>query len=156
VSYVVLSPRCIQAKRHTGAAQGDAATAAPLLPGTRQLAYREGPFFDRDIYVGTAYFAGQEIVSYQDQAVWSMTYAGGIVPALSDRREIAATCGVRRKALRRVAADQPYRGPPLWEEGLALYTNHSQGAVDELWRHEVMTRDRQRGYELRYSGGGIR
>jgi hypothetical protein len=34
----------LQAKRHTYASQGDDATVAPLVPGTKQLEYRDGLF----------------------------------------------------------------------------------------------------------------
>lgn len=66
----------LKAKRYTYASQGDEATMASLLPGSRQLEYRDGAFSYRDIYVGMAHFAGQEIVSYLEQPVWSMSYAG--------------------------------------------------------------------------------
>jgi hypothetical protein len=80
----------IHAKRHTCAGQGDDATVAPLLPGSRQSEYRDGMFFSHDIDVGMATFVGQEIVSYQDQPGWSMSYAGGVIPALHDRNEIGS------------------------------------------------------------------
>jgi hypothetical protein len=50
----------LQSKRHTYAGQGDEATVAPLLSGTKQLEYRDGPFFYRDIYVGMAYFVARK------------------------------------------------------------------------------------------------
>ena len=55
----------LQAKRQTYASRGDSATVTPLVPGTKQLEYYAGLFFYRDIYVGMAYFVGQEIVSYR-------------------------------------------------------------------------------------------
>jgi hypothetical protein len=76
----------LQAKRHTYASQGDEATVAPLVPGTKQLEYRDGLFFYRDIYVGMAYFVGQEIVSYQHDPVGMCSqlppaFAPAIAPA---------------------------------------------------------------------------
>ncbi|MGH7302018.1 MAG: DUF5680 domain-containing protein [Candidatus Rokuibacteriota bacterium] len=48
----------------------------PLLAGSKPLEYRDGDYAYRDIYLGMAYFVGQEVISYRDQAVWSMSYAG--------------------------------------------------------------------------------
>jgi hypothetical protein len=52
----------VNAKCQTYAAQGDAATVTPLVPGSRQLEYQEGTLLHRDIYFGIAYFVGQETV----------------------------------------------------------------------------------------------
>lgn len=66
----------LKAKRSTYAGQGDDATVTPLLAGSKPLEYRDGDYAYRDIYLGMAYFVGQEVISYRDQAVWSMSYAG--------------------------------------------------------------------------------
>jgi hypothetical protein len=63
----------LAAKRSTYANQGDEATVTPLWPGSKQLEFREGDFSYRDVYIGMAYFAGQEIVMHREQPVWSMT-----------------------------------------------------------------------------------
>ena len=73
----------IQAKLHTYAAQGDAANVMPLLSGAKQLEYREGDWFYRDIYFGGDYFVGQETIYFQERPFWSMGYAGGLDRDLS-------------------------------------------------------------------------
>jgi hypothetical protein len=50
----------LEAKRTTYAGRGDEATVMPLLPGSKQLEYRDGDYLYRDIYFGMAYFVGQE------------------------------------------------------------------------------------------------
>jgi uncharacterized protein DUF5680 len=114
----------LQAKRHTYASQGDDATVAPLVPGAKQLEYRDGRLFYRDIYVGMAYFVGQEIVSYQGYPVWSMSYAGGVIPAVSDRPETRAIYAFLRLALRQGTVAQPYRGPAV-----VRYELHYSGGI---------------------------
>jgi hypothetical protein len=146
----------IHAKCRTYASQGDAGSVAPLLAGTRQLEYRAGPFFYRDIYIGMAYFVGQEIVYHRDRAVWSMSYAGGVDPTISNQAEIARIYTFLQKALRRASVDQPYRGPQLWRDGRYLYTNHSCGNLEDFRGHEVITHDQQKVYELHYGGGSLR
>ena len=143
----------LQAKRHTYASQGDEATVTPLLSGTKQLEYRNGLFFYRDIYVGMAYFVGQEIVSYQDHPVWSMGYAGGVVPAVSGRTAIGAIYAFLRLALRQGTVAQPYRGPAVVREGSYVYTNRSEGTPEAFWGHERITDNARPIYELHYSGG---
>ncbi len=51
------------AKRKTYAAEGGAQSVKALLDGSRQLEFHQGPFLYRDIYFGTAFFSGIEIVS---------------------------------------------------------------------------------------------
>jgi hypothetical protein len=143
----------LRAKRHTYAAQGDDATVTPLLPGTKQLEYREGPFSYRDVYVGMAYFAGQEIVSYQDQPVWSMSYAGGVAADVTDRGAIGAIYAFLRQALKQGTVVQPYRGPELLRQGFYLYTNQSAGTMETFSGQERITDAGRLVYELRYGGG---
>jgi Domain of unknown function (DUF5680) len=111
LSHEALVNFVLQAKRHTYASQGDEASLPPLLAGTKQLEYRDGLFFYRDIYVGTAYFVGQEIVSHQNHPVRSMSYAGGVVPTVTEQAEIRVIYACLRLALRQSTVDQPYRGP---------------------------------------------
>jgi hypothetical protein len=146
----------LQAKRHTYASQGDEATVDPLLSGTKQLEYRDGLFFYRDIYVGMAYFVGQEIVSYQDHPVWSMSYAGGVVPTVKDRAVIGAIYAFLRLALRQGTVAQLYRGPAVVQEGSYEYTNQSEGTLEAFWGHERITDNTQLVYQLHYSGGVLR
>ena len=146
----------LQAKRHTYANQGDEATVAPLLSGTKQLEYGDGLFFYRDIYAGMAYFVGQEIVAYQDHPVWSMSYAGGVVPAVTDHATIGAIYAFLRLALRQGTVALPYRGPTVVREGSCVYTHQSAGTLEAFWGHERITDHTQLVYELHYRGGVLR
>lgn len=149
----------LQAKHHTYASQSADAAVTPLLPGSQQLEYRDGNFFYRDIYVGRvgmAYFVGQEIVYHQDQPLWSMSYAGGVTPTLSDRNEIRSIYAFLRMALRQVSIEHPYRGALLLRDTPYMYTNQSQGTRAEFWGHELITRDDLQVYQLHYSGGFLR
>jgi hypothetical protein len=59
----------LEAKRTTYAGQGDEATVTPLVPGSKQLEYRDRDYLYRDIYFGMAYFVGQEVVFHREQAL---------------------------------------------------------------------------------------
>jgi hypothetical protein len=48
----------LNAKRATYASQGNDASVAALLQGAKQLEYRDGPYFYRDVYYGMETFTG--------------------------------------------------------------------------------------------------
>ena len=145
----------LRAKRATYAAQGDDATVTPLLPGSRQLEYREGDLLYRDIYVGLAAFAGLETVYRTSVVHWSMAYAGGVVAGASDTqtRQVYAFL---REALKRGTAEAPFRGPARHETFGYEYVNEWRGAVEEFSGAELIRRDGAVVYQLTYAGGRVR
>jgi hypothetical protein len=60
----LLEAERLETKRRTYAAQGDEATVPPVLLGAKQLEWREGDWLYRDLYVGMAYFVGQETACF--------------------------------------------------------------------------------------------
>ncbi|MDH3601027.1 MAG: DUF5680 domain-containing protein [Candidatus Tectomicrobia bacterium] len=142
----------VHAKRQTYASQGDDAMVAPLLPGTRQLEYRDRAFFYRDVYVGTAAFVGQEIVYYQDQPIWSMSYAGGLAGHLDAAQALRPISAFLRTALRQVSEQYPYRGPHHVEEAPCRYTHQHHGSFEAFWGVERITQHDEEVYTLHYSG----
>lgn len=149
-----LAPFLFAAKSATYAAQGDAASVAPLLPDTKQLEYRDGALLYRDVYAGSFRFVGQELAYRAQQACWSMSYAGGLAAGIE--RELAgAVYAHLRKALRRLPATLPLRGPEVFEEGDWRYQCRTQGSLD--WFDGVEAIFHQGGlvYELRFAGGGL-
>src|SRR5437016_2775384 len=70
----------LRAKRATYAAQGDDATVTPLIPGSKQLEYREGERLYRDVYVGLTTFAGLETVDNTGAPRWAITCADRLEP----------------------------------------------------------------------------
>ena len=146
----------LRAKVNTYAKQGDDATVkSPLLPGTHQLEYSEGPFLYRDIYTGNALFAGQEIVYYSGKPVWTMSYAG-YIPASVAKDDVDALVRLLHKALMRVPAKFPYRGPLHLQDGVYDYSNRPEGRLDSFFGRETIVRGDAALYELRYGGGLVR
>ena len=117
----------LRAKRATYAAQGDDATVTPLLPGSRQLEYREGGLFYRDVYFGVAAFAGLETVHEANVPRWSMAYAGGVLAGAS-QTQMRQVYAFLRSALTRGTQDAPFRGPPQHESSGYEYVNECAGA----------------------------
>lgn len=113
----------LEAKRRIYAGQSDDATVTPLVPGSKQLEHRDGDYLYRDIYFGMAYFVGQEVVFHRDQAVWSMSYAGGVLPLSRDSADARAIYAFLRLALRHGGKEEPYRGPAAFTRDSLTYTN---------------------------------
>jgi hypothetical protein len=146
----------VTAKGQTYTAQGDEATISPLLPGARQLEYRDGPLLYRDIYFGGAYFVGQETVYYDSSPLWAMGYAGGLTSTAARPSEMRQVYDVLRAAFREVVTERPYRGPSRFRQGEYHYRDESQGEVDCFWGAETITHQGQQVYQLHYSGGLLR
>nr|WP_249811214.1 DUF5680 domain-containing protein [Bradyrhizobium sp. 149] len=103
------------------------------------------------------FFVGQETVSRDDRAIWSMSYSGGAGAEITDRGTFLAIYKFLRQALLAVRAEEPYRGPRLLEQADMIYRNEPEGSLDRF--HGIETIARRNGallYELRYSGGLLR
>ncbi len=151
-----LSRFLVEAKRHTYASQGDSARVKPLLAGTHQLEYSQGPFLYRDIYVGESTFAGQEIVYESGKPVWTMSYAGYISPGV-DSKDVEELVKLLHLALMRVSPLEPFRGPGRVDEGALTYSNEVHGKLDRFFGEETIARGADaRLYELHYGGGLVR
>ena len=146
----------LEAKRTTYAGQGDEATLTPLVAGSKQLEYRDGDYLYRDIYFGMAYFVGQEVIFHREQAVWSMSYAGGVMPPSRDSSDTRAIYAFLRLALRHGGKDEPYRGPATFTRDFLTYTNSSNGSLAVFSGVEGIGREGAQIYECRYAGGFLR
>lgn len=157
ISPLTLATFLVTAKRHTYAA-GDTAVVTALLPDARQLEYREQALLYRDIYMGSAYFVGQETVYYAladetPTAIWAMAYAGGWMPFSAHPPEVGQVYGFLRAALQQVSIARPFRGPRTWSDGAYRYTDEGHGDLDRFFGHETITYADNPVYQLHYSGG---
>lgn len=148
----------ITAKHHTYAAQGgEDAMVASLLPGSRQLEYRDGQLLYRDIYFGNEYFAGQETIYYDTSPVWSMVYSGGglrnVPPSVRAVVDMPQVYTFLQAALRHTPVEHPYRGPVSWEQGDLIYNNEIHGDLERFWGMEAVRYQDVAVYQLHYSGG---
>ena len=157
ISLARLCQFLVEAKRKTYAGLDDDATiSAPLLPGSKQVEYRVGDLSYRDIYFGMRFFVGQETVQAESDVIWSMSYAGGVSSDVTDRNELLSIYAFLRQALLAIRDDQPFRGPPQFENGSFRYVNDSMGDVAEFHGEEQIYRDGMKVYGLRFSGGLLR
>lgn len=147
----------LRAKRRTYASLDDDATvAAPLLPGSKQLGYREGFYAYRDIYFGMAFFVGQETVTEDGRAIWSMGYSGGIDSVALDRDTVRDIYTFLRRALSLGDETMPYRGPGSFVVDDLTCRNEVSGTFGCFHGAESIARHGTKLYELRYGGGALR
>ncbi len=147
----------VTAKQLTYAAQGGAGAAmTPLLPGSRQLEYRDGGLFYRDIYFGGDYFAGQETVYYNAVPVWSMVYSGGALKHVTSFLDVRQAYAFLQVALQHPPIEHPYRGPVTFRQEDFVYTNEIHGELERFWGVEAIYYQGVAVYQLHYSGGVLR
>ncbi len=146
----------VEAKRSTYASQGDEASAPPLLNGSKQLEYRNGDYFYRDIYFGSGFFIGQETVEFGRHPIWSMVYSGGIIIPEANWTVIGPIYGFLRQALRLVDTESIFRGPKHYESEDYAFHNEYEGTISCFQGKETIVREGKKVYELHYNGGIIR
>lgn len=151
-----LGPFLVEAKRRTYAAQGDDATVRPLLPGFHQLEYGDRSLLYRDVYVGGAFFVGQETVYADGAPCWSMSYAGGAGMDVVEQEAIQAIYAFLREALRNVSEQHAFRGPPVFERGLFRYASSAEGGLERFHGEEQISLDKRIVYTLHFGGGVLR
>lgn len=142
------------AKLATYAAQSDAASVAPVLPDSKQLEYREGEYFYRDIYYGMFHFVGQEIVYRSGRAIWSMAYSGGLAASV-EVSSAAAIYSLLRAALSQAPRELPLRGPANYEATSMNYTCSCEGSLEQFHGIERILREGVPVYELWFGGGKL-
>lgn len=155
-NHELLTKFLVEAKRNTYASQSDDASVQPILNGSKQLEYRNGDYFYRDIYFGSAFFVGQETVEFENRSIWSMVYSGGVIIPNADWDSIGPIYGFLRQALRLVDAKSIYRGPAHFKSGNYIFKNEYEGTLDCFHGKEIILMDGQKVYELRYNGGVVR
>lgn len=144
----------VSAKQATYAGQGDFASVAPLLPGSKQLEFVQGEFLYRDVYVGMLRFVGQELVYFSGRPVWSMSYSGGLLPNVPPA-SAKAVYAFLRVALHALPTEFPIRGPAVFEAENLRYVCQYSGGVEAFQGHEVISELGSPIYELHFSGGRL-
>ncbi len=141
----------LKAKLRTYATGGEG-NERTLEDGTREMSYREGAFFYRDRYFGFDPFIGEEAVWEKDKVIWAMNYYGGVTDKMASGKDIYPFL---QKAMQRVTAERPFRGPSEYQEGDFLYQDMSDGNIDQFTGQEVIYFKGKQVYSLKYHGGKV-
>ena len=141
----------LNAKRNTYA--GGTGKRAPVLDGSVQLEFSDSIFLYRDIYFGSAYFIGQEVVYYMGAPVWSLSYSGGLTGPSTDSGSIYTFL---KEALLRPDPQFPVRGPSRYQSRGMAYENIVNGDIWRFHGTEQIMLDDKVVYDLHYGGGLVR
>ena len=93
---------------------------------------------------------GREVVFFQDDPIYIMTYYGWVNKNISNIGEVYK---VLQKALSLIPEDKPYRGPKEYTEGDYIYSNNFTGEVDNFFGEETLKYKGKEIYKAKYTGG---
>ena len=141
----------LNAKRNTYA--GGTGKRSPVLDGSVQLEFSDSSFLYRDVYFGSAYFIGQEIVYYKGTPFWSLSYSGGLAGYSADSGSIYTFL---KEALLHPDPQFPVRGPRSHLSRGMAYENHASGDIGRFHGTEQIMVDDRVAYDLHYGGGLVR
>ncbi len=120
----------------------------PLLVDSKQLEYRKGEFFYRDIYFGGENnFAGQEIIYQNDKSIWSMVYCGSAEPP--------EVTDFLKKSLLDLSEKCRFGGKCEFKENDLKYKDEGEGTLERFSGGEEIFSKGESVYKLKYQGGLI-
>ncbi|MDP5275732.1 DUF5680 domain-containing protein [Chengkuizengella axinellae] len=144
----------VKAKKETYASGTGQFSTSALLEGSHQLEYEQGDYLYRDIYYGSHFFVGQEIVYFKGKPIWSMSYAGGTTIEL-DQETLEFFPKFHKKAMRQISERNPFRGPNEFYEEEYTYTDKHEGDIERFTGIEKILQSDLEIYQLNYTGGLI-
>lgn len=140
------------AKRNAYASAGEGGERA-LADGGKEFMFKRGDYTYRDIYYGSNPFIGEEIVWFKNKAVWGMNYCGRVVSKAVLVKEVYSFL---KSALKKVTADNPFRGPEKYKCGNFSYVNKFEGTINGFHGFERILHKEKIVYGLEYQGGDIK
>lgn len=140
----------IKAKQSTYAGEGLFTT--PSRSGSLDLPFMEGEFRYLDSYLGGSHFIGEEVVWYQEKAVWGMNYYGRMLVDQSPHLFFSFL----KSALLQVPEEMPFRGPEELISGDFCYTCQVEGDIKWYRGKEMVFYQSQKIYQLYFHGGEIK
>jgi len=87
----------------------------PILPEHKDYDFIDGDWRYHDSYAGISWAPGREVVFFKNKPVWSMSYQGQTINALS-KEFIDEIFEFLKKALRKFTNEIPFRGLHGFEE----------------------------------------
>lgn len=100
------------------------------------LIFKKGEWLYHDNYFWWEPFWGREVVFYNNQPVFIMTYYWFAADSVSD---LSGLYSFLQEALSLVSVDYPYRWPASYNNWKLFYTNTTQGDVSSFsWEEHIM------------------
>jgi hypothetical protein len=119
-----------------------------LERGGSESGFEDGGLAYLDRWYGEARFTGEEIVWREGRPWWTMNFYG-----VTDPSAPAEFPHFHKRALRRMPAEAPFRGPRLHREGDLVYVNEWIGDLRTFRGSERVFHGDREVYRLEYHGG---
>ena len=118
--------------------------------GSLTIKYQNGDWQFRDNWFGGEPFAGQTVIWYKEEPIWTNVYYGGIHPKVEKSKEVLKFLQL---ALKNAPEDLPIRGPSEFHQGEFRYLNVIQGELENFAGQEVIFQNGKEVYKAQYMGG---
>ena len=141
-------------KARTKTYAGAGGKVRPVFNGSSQLEYKEGGWFYRDVYyTGKGIFMGVEVVHYQNEPVWAMSYYGNFKKMTEEEID-----KILRKALIENSQTARIWKHVEWRQDGYKYICQPdfEGSIKELAGVEKISKDGKEVYSFFYAGGLIK
>lgn len=122
------------------------------IKGTKEFSYEKGKLKYIDIYSGSLFFLGQELILEGNIPQWGMVYSGGLMDDNYGTKEVY---DFLKEALKRMPEELPLRGKEFFSNSRFVYKNFIEGNFDHFMGYEIIEQEDNLVYELHYSGGFI-
>ena len=122
------------------------------IKGTKEFSYEKGKLKYMDVYSGSLFFLGQELILEGNMPQWGMVYSGGL---MDDNYRAKEVYDFLKEALKRIPEDLPLRGKEFFSNSKFVYKNFTEGNFDHFMGYETIEYGDNLVYELHYSGGFI-
>jgi len=136
-------------KARTKTYAGTGGKVKPTFKDSVQLGYTEGSLLYRDLYYsGNGVFAGLEVVYFQNEAAFTMSYFGNFKGMAEEEID-----KILRKALQENWDKTRIWNRVEWQDGKFKYVCDGDGDWDELGGTEEIYKEGKKVYWFYYAGG---
>jgi len=138
-------------KARTETYAGNRGKVRPLLKDSKQLEYKEGKWFYRDVHYGeNGIFVGIETIYFKNKTVWSMSYYGSFKKMTE--KEIDS---ILRVALLKNWKTARTWKRVVWKKGIYTYTCEPDfgRSIEEMGGSEYILKNKNEVYKFFYAGG---
>jgi len=138
-------------KARTKTYTGAGGKVEPVLKGSKQLEYQENDWLYRDVYYsGNGIFMGIEVVHFENNPVWAMSYYGNFKKMTEEELD-----KILREALMKNWQITRIWKKVEWEKDGYKYICQPdfEGSIDEMAGLETISKRGKEVYRFFYAGG---
>lgn len=141
----------VEAKKSTYASS-DLANESAELDKSTSLFFQKWDWKYHDNYFWWEPYGGREVVFYNEQPVYIMTYYWSVIEEISDLKHVYKFL---QEALRLIPRGNPFRGPKEYKKDNMVYINNFVWEINNFSGEEKILEDGKEIYSARYMGGFV-